>query len=92
MYGYDFCDKVIALVDQEAVNAAGEGGYYDGLLPTCFANDDLTRSFGDVLEDSLAGALHYMTNNQCRGLQRYLFQKQHEPILGHGFRGEIGAF
>jgi C-terminal processing protease CtpA/Prc len=46
-------------------NAAGFGDYFDGLAPTCTADDDVTRQLGDPEEASLASALHYIRTGSC---------------------------
>ena len=46
-------------------NARGEGGYFDGLPPTCVAADDLTRELGDTAEASLREALRYIETGRC---------------------------
>jgi C-terminal processing protease CtpA/Prc len=46
-------------------NARGEGGYFDGLPPTCVAPDDVTRELGDAGEASLREALRYIATGKC---------------------------
>ncbi len=65
MHGWDFCDIHVAPVEFRVTNADDEGDYFDGLLPTCQAGDDLTRMFGDLEESALKGALHYATTGSC---------------------------
>ena len=47
------------------LNARGEGGYFTGLRPTCPADDDSTREFGNPEEASLKAALHYLRAGRC---------------------------
>lgn len=54
-----------AVISFEVRNARGEGGYFDGLAPTCDAPDDTTRELGDPTEASLREALHYIATGQC---------------------------
>jgi C-terminal processing protease CtpA/Prc len=54
-----------AVISFEVRNARGEGGYFDGLPPTCNAPDDVTRELGDATEASLREALHYIATGQC---------------------------
>ncbi len=60
-----FCDLTLAPVTFELVNADGEGGYYDGIAPTCAAPDDLEHGLGDENEASLAQALYYLEHGTC---------------------------
>jgi carboxyl-terminal processing protease len=46
-------------------NARGEGEYFAGLRPTCPAEDDATRDFGNPEEASLKAALHYVRSGRC---------------------------
>ena len=62
---FDFCDKVAAPITFRLLNADDEGDYYDGLVPTCPAPDDLTRELGDESEGSLATALHLLSTGEC---------------------------
>ena len=54
-----------ALISFAARNARGEGGYFDGLPPTCNAADDVTRELGDPAEASLREALRYIETGGC---------------------------
>lgn len=53
------------LISFEVRNARGEGGYFDGLPPTCSAPDDVTRELGDPAEASLREALRYIETGRC---------------------------
>ncbi|MCH9739993.1 MAG: PDZ domain-containing protein [Epsilonproteobacteria bacterium] len=63
-----FCDKALLLVNVESKNSDGVGGYTNGLEPTCSANDDLFKAFGDREEASLKEALYYISNGDCNPL------------------------
>ncbi len=65
MYGWDFCDKHINPVSLKAVNAYGEADYIGGMFPDCHAEDDLSRTFGDIQEDSLKQAVYYIVRGTC---------------------------
>jgi hypothetical protein len=54
-----------ALISFATRNARGEGGYFDGLPPTCNAPDDVTHELGDPAEASLREALRYIETGQC---------------------------
>jgi C-terminal peptidase prc len=97
MYGYDIFDLHISPIEFRLLNADDEGEYFDGLVPTCLAGDDLSRTLGDPEESSLQEALYYIKNGTCTAPMA-MFPALPEirapargPIL-RGFRREIGAF
>lgn len=68
MYGTPNCGNYYFAINFEGFNAKGEGGYYDGLAPTCAVADDLVHALGDGQEAMLAGALAYRISGQCPAL------------------------
>ena len=70
-YGYmgagHFCDKALYAINIESKNGDDIGDYVNGITPTCQAQDNYFKSFGDTTEDSLAEALNYIVSNQCSG-------------------------
>ncbi|HAT51473.1 MAG: PDZ domain-containing protein [Nitrospirae bacterium] len=60
-----FDDQVLAAISFEIANANGEAEYYDGIAPTCPANDDLTNPLGESAESSLATALAFLSQGSC---------------------------
>lgn len=44
------------------VNKNGEGNYFNGLQPNAVVDDGLDKPWGDMQENCLASALHYITN------------------------------
>lgn len=64
-YGFDFCEKVLYAVAFENRNAAGEGGYFDGIPADCPASDNLDWPLADPHESSLSEALYYLGNGEC---------------------------
>jgi C-terminal processing protease CtpA/Prc len=84
-------------INFEIVNARNEGGYFDGLQPTCAARDDLRHALGDPQEESLGKALYYLRHGRCplqlqtRGAGDQRAREEREPGLT-GFRQEVGAF
>lgn len=92
-----FQDYVISPISFEIVNARNEGGYFDGLPPTCTAQDDLRHALGDPQEQSLKEALYYLRHERCsirlplRGMGNRRAQDGREPGIA-GFRQEVGAF
>lgn len=65
MYQHDYCDMQASPVEFEILNANGEGAYYDGIPPACYAADDLTRPLGAAGENCLAAAVYYLTEGHC---------------------------
>jgi carboxyl-terminal processing protease len=61
----EYGELAYSYISFRATNARGEGGYYDGLRPTCGADDDLTRELGDPEEASFKAALHYIRHGRC---------------------------
>jgi FAD/FMN-containing dehydrogenase len=53
------------VISFRAINARGEGDYYNGLRPTCGAEDDPRRDFGDPEEASFKAALYYIQHGRC---------------------------
>lgn len=96
MYGWDFCGIHIAPVEFSTVNAQDEGGYFEGIPPACYVEDDLSRVFGDTEETSLKEALYYISNGSCTDESGASRTKQTlrspEEIREEGLRKEIGAF
>lgn len=53
-------DWYIFPVSFRSINKNGEGGYFNGLQPDAVVDDGLDKSWGDVDESCLSGALHYI--------------------------------
>ena len=68
-YAIPFCDKILAAVAFTLRNANGEGDYFNGIAPTCVADDDLRHQFGDAAEDSLREALAFVSTGGCSRAQ-----------------------
>jgi FAD/FMN-containing dehydrogenase len=64
-YSIDYGGTGFSVITFRVVNARGEGDYYNGLRPTCGADDDVRRDFGDPEEASLKAALHYIEHGRC---------------------------
>lgn len=96
MYGADFCDIHISPIEVQSVNANDEGDYFDGIPPTCHADDDLTRVFGDSLESSLRSALHYADTGAClnpsKAVRTRPLKKSRRTRFIHQFGKEFGTF
>ena len=101
-YGYmgsgHFCDKALYAINIESKNGDGVGGYVDGLTPTCLAQDNYFKSFGDTTEDSLAEALNYITYNRCSSkststkLQKATQQTSTLKLPQDGFKRIMNAY
>lgn len=63
--GLSFCEQVLRPVTFQSINALGEGDYFDGIAPTCAADDDPGFALGDPAEPSLATALGYVELGTC---------------------------
>ncbi|HRN55469.1 MAG TPA: S41 family peptidase [Agriterribacter sp.] len=55
-------DWYIFPVSFRSVNKNGEGGYFNGLQPDAIVDDGLDKPWGDIGENCLASALHYINN------------------------------
>ncbi len=60
------CSQVFAPVVFETVNANGNGGYFNGIAPTCTTVlDDLDHPLGDTSEAVLGQAMAYVNTGGC---------------------------
>jgi len=59
------CGSTVSAVNFEALNVRGEGGYYDGIAPTCALTEDFDKSFGDPTEILTSAALQYLQTGSC---------------------------
>ncbi|MCC5880921.1 MAG: peptidase S41 [Idiomarina sp.] len=59
------CDKIIFAINFQTVNAEGFGDYFDGLEPTCQANDTVRTDWGDPADPLLGEALYVLANGSC---------------------------
>jgi len=93
-FAWNFCDIHLGLIDFGAVNIYDEGGYFDGIPPTCYADDDLTRSLGDPAEVSLRSALEYLRTGYCEQKCNFCTpgSGRNKGVEFEGLRREIGAF
>ncbi len=90
-FSWDFCDIHLGLIDVRAVNVYDQGGYFEGIPPTCYADDDLTRSLGDPAETSLRSALEYLRTGYCETIAP-VGSGRNRQVEFDGLRREIGAF
>jgi C-terminal processing protease CtpA/Prc len=61
----DICESTISAVNFEAVNALGQGRYYNGIAPTCAVQEDFSGALGDASEKLTAAALGYLETGSC---------------------------
>jgi len=61
----EYGESEYSFITFRAINARGEGDYYNGLRPTCGADNDVRRDFGDPEEASFKAALHYIQHGRC---------------------------
>ena len=61
----DHCGTTFSAVNFESRNAAGVGRYWNGLVPTCPAADDLDHALGDPAERLTATALAHVDTGSC---------------------------
>jgi carboxyl-terminal processing protease len=66
-YGFTMCQKVLYPVSFSTTNADGHGDYFDGIAPTCRADDDIEHALGDSQEGSLREALTVIRTGSCSG-------------------------
>ncbi len=96
MYGYELLDKYIMPIEFKLKYADGGEDYFDGIDPTCPAEDDLEKQFGDTQEDSLKNALEYLQSGACPSnalsSRRMKGTSHRKEVPMRGFRREIGAF
>jgi len=84
----DFCGTTYNAVNFEFVNALGEGGFINGITPTCTVADDLDHQLGDSNEARLSAAIHYIKTGACSGdtIRRFAQSErippEKEPVFG----------
>ncbi|MFK7992552.1 MAG: S41 family peptidase [Granulosicoccus sp.] len=59
------CGKVVNALEIELLNAAGAGGYFDGIAADCPVATDVRRPLGELSEPLLATALNYIETGRC---------------------------
>ncbi|EYF00227.1 S41 family peptidase [Chondromyces apiculatus] len=60
---YEDCSLTVTPITFRSMNAAGEGGYYDGLPVDCPAEDQLSAPLGDPAEASVKEAIHWLMSD-----------------------------
>jgi len=90
-----FCDNALYAINMETKNSDNIGGYSEGLKPTCQAEDNILKDFGDTEEDSLNEALNYITNGKCSTTNKQkasLNAKEKLSLPEDGFRRIMRAY
>lgn len=62
---HEYCEKSMNALEVEFQNAAGVGGYFDGLAADCPISEDITQRLGQPAENLLNAALHHLDTAQC---------------------------
>jgi carboxyl-terminal processing protease len=77
----------------KVANANGEADYFEGIRANAKISDNLAADFGDVADNCLQEALHYIQTGRFSGVTaRRSFAPADNIIELPGFRAEIGAF
>ena len=56
---------IIHIINFFVKNNAGDTTSFDGILPTCLAEDDITHIMGNENETMLKTALYYIETDLC---------------------------
>lgn len=95
-YGFEFCDKVFAAVSFSLLNADGQGNYFDGFVPDCFAADDIEHDLGAGDESSLGEALHFIRTGSCSVTSQVervrALRTRNEPARAVGWQALVNAY
>jgi len=98
-YGFagagSFCDKALFAINMESQNGDGIGNYVNGFTPTCPAEDNYFKTFGDSSENSLAQALSYISTGKCisqQKAQQKAQQKSDLQLPKDGFKRVMSAY
>jgi len=76
-----FCDEILFSINFQTVNANGQGGYFDGIAPTCRANDRIMGDWGDPNDPLLATAYGHIEQGSCpAGATEANFESQWQPM------------
>ena len=71
----NFCDKTLSAASFNVVNDINQGDYFEGIAPTCAANDDLSKGFADPNEGMFAAALYHIEYDQCPAASKVASKK-----------------
>ncbi|TDP01879.1 S41 family peptidase [Marinomonas balearica] len=69
MYGHSFCGNILFPIEFQLTNSQNEGGYFDGISPSCEVDDDYAHRFGDESDPLLSTALRLSAGGSCTALR-----------------------
>jgi carboxyl-terminal processing protease len=78
---WDHCEYTLAPITFHSLNAAGQGDFFQGIQPTCTAEDDLLHGLGDPEEAQLAAALRVLAGEPCETDKSLAPAARREPAL-----------
>lgn len=91
-----FCDKALYAINIESQNGDNVGNYVNGLTPTCPAQDNYLKAFGDTEENALAEALNYVSTGKCTTSSEKIAQKTKKAttvkLPDSGFKRIMSAY
>ncbi|HSH53362.1 MAG TPA: S41 family peptidase [Bacteroidales bacterium] len=92
---YSFFSNVSNLayvpVTFKIINANGDGEYYNGLQANSYADDDITKNFGNLNEACLEEALYHIENGSFSSIKSAAEIKRRFKIEYNNLKDEIGA-
>ena len=92
----DNCGTTYFAIQFQGVNNLGEGGYADGIAPTCPVGDDFNHALGDPAEARLAAALSFRDTGRCPAVSTATTLKFNvlagDPLLSGKSPGRTGRF
>ncbi len=79
------CDTTFSIVNFEAVNASGQGRYWDGIAARCAVADDLDHPLGSSSEALLATAARHADGQHCSAVPTATLRR---PLAAGAAAGE----
>jgi len=80
------CDQVYSLVAFESVNGLGQGRYFNGIAPSCSAEDIPERDLWDPADGLVAAALAHVRDGSCaKGRQSPTPRRMRPSVPEPGF-------
>lgn len=91
MYGWTHRGKVFVPIAFEMVNRNDEGKYFSGIPVSSERLDNVSKPFGDLNEDCLKEALHFIENGYFTAPPARIVSEERQPQL-YGLRQVIGSY
>ncbi|MFP4024054.1 MAG: S41 family peptidase [Thiohalospira sp.] len=93
MYSFfsEASDLAYVPITFKILNADDEGDYYKGLHVNSYADDDVTKVFGDISEASLNEVLYHIENGSFSSKKSAFDVLRKKDIQYFGLKDEIGA-